>query len=244
MVNEISICWKNPFPWEFRGFLLFAWFFFSFFSVSGGDFFYPPPDKIKNLAELEALYRRRDSFRNPSSVCVYIFETVRNEMEETGKSKQLSMDIERYFETFDAGTLPTEDYWHFLRDKALFYQLKGDDEKILETLKRFHLEPPYTINDFHGAAGVKRNTVSTILMNCFKRGEVFRPITVFLSSFDVFTWKERIGGILLLPVFAVQANPHCFSCWIWLVFTFSLLIAALYCVGRAVKRITFKEKKS
>ena len=115
---------------------------------------------------------------------------------------------------------------------------------MLETLGRFPLTPPYVIDDFHGALGVKRSTMSEILTGSFERGLVFRPVRVFLASTDVLSWPERIGGIFLLPFFAVNANPHCFGYWVWLGLVIVFAAAALYGIGKAVKRMIAGSKAS
>ena len=185
-------------------------------SVSGGEYFWPPIGGNSDIAELEALFDRKDDYQDPYTVCLHIGETMRHDTRKSPESRRLWRQIERYFDHCDPGAMAPEDQWHFLCAKALFHHFGNDENKMLETLKRFPLKPPYVIDDFHGAAGVKRNTVSAILADSFEQGLIRRPIRVFLSSFDVFTWQERIGGLFLLPFFAVKANPHCSDYWIWL----------------------------
>ena len=232
---------KMPSPRSFSGRRVLFHFVLLFlvpvcvFSAFGEDYFWAPAGRGGGVAELEALFDQKESYRNPGAVCLHIADVIRREAKETPEARRLLLKIGFFFENFDIGTLSPEEQWHFLRSKALFYHLEDDEEKMLETLGRFPLAPPYVIDDFHGALGVKRNSVSAILNGSFERGLVFRPVRVFLSSLDVFSWTERLGGIFVLPFFALNANPRCFGYWVWLVLVIVFAVAALYGVGKAMK---------
>lgn len=219
----------------FKRFFISLLLFFMVYLASANDYFSPPIERKYNIVELEELYEQKNDYRNPHAVCIYIYHIISNDMPKSYESKRLLQKIELYFENCDGSHLPTEDYLFFLSDKSMFYHLKNDEDKMLKTLKQFHIKHPYILDDFHGAAGVKRNTISSILIDSFKKGLLRRPLVVFVSSFDVFSWKEKLFGYFLLPVFAIKNNPLCLLYWLWLVFVIASFITVLYIICKLIK---------
>lgn len=230
-------CGRWDCKWPLMAILL--WFILAYpaFPVLGmEDKHYFFPIENPDFQSLKNIYENRNIYRNPYSVLFYIHSTMARAGVPQEEGKEFLEKVERDIRTYDERGLNGDEHDWFLRRKAFYYYLKGEDHEALLELNKIKVSPPYHYREEHGTLGIKRGAVTDILQDAFRRRLWWRPVVYWLNSFDVLAPSEIIGGIFVLPVFALRISPTCWAYWLWLGITVLTPFVAVYFFCRWIMR--------